>query len=121
MKVDAVLDLSAAEELSQLIAAGGGTMSLAAGDNINLSLPGDLSNLLPRLKEHKPELVALLRRRGCWIAHFPCCPKCGAYCLYRKGNVGRYECQRCGLQGIEERAARVASFLKDFKAPQRAM
>ena len=64
MKVDAVLDLSAAEELSQIIAAGGGTMSLAAGDNINLSLPGDLSNLLPRLKEHKPELVALLREAG---------------------------------------------------------
>jgi hypothetical protein len=118
MKADAVLDLSAAEELSQIIAAGGGTMSLA-GDNINLSLPGDLSNLLPRLKEHKPELVALLRQRGCWIAHFPCCPKCRSYALHRPGNAKLYECLTCRGQGIEERDARIASFLKDFKAPQR--
>ena len=121
MKVDAVLDLSAAEELSQIIAAGGGTMSLAAGDIIKLSLPGDLSSLLPRLKEHKPELVALLRRRGCWIAHFPCCPKCRSYALHRPGNAGLYECLTCRFQGIDERDARIASFLKDFKTPQRSV
>lgn len=114
------LDLSTAEDLAAAIERGGGTITLA-GDNIELFLPEGLGHLLPRLKEHKPELVALLRRRGGWIAHFPMCPKCGAYCLYRERNVGLYECQRCGLHGIEERDARFASFLADAKVPHAVM
>lgn len=112
--------LSVAEELATAIERAGGTMTLA-GDNVELFLPDDLAHLLPRLREHKPELVALLRHRGGWIAHFPMCPECGAYCLYREGNVGLYECQRCGLQGIEESAARIASFLADLRNMRKAM
>ena len=37
---------------------------------------------------------------------FPHCPRCASYALYRKGNIGDYECQTCGLQSIEESSAR---------------
>jgi hypothetical protein len=112
--------LPIAEELAIAVECGGGTMALA-GENIELFLPDDLAHLLPELNEHKPEIVALLRRIGGRIAHFPMCPKCGAYCLYRKGNAGLYECQRCGLLGIEERDARIASFLAEARIPQEVM
>jgi predicted RNA-binding Zn-ribbon protein involved in translation (DUF1610 family) len=91
------------------------------GENVELSLTDDVAHLLPELKEHKPEIVALLRRIGGRIAHFPMCPKCGAYYLWRRRNIGLYECQRCGLQGIEERDARIASFLVDSKTLRAVM
>jgi hypothetical protein len=59
--------------------------------------------------------------RGCWVAHFPCCPKCRSYALHRPVNAGLYECLTCRFEGIEERDARIESFLKDFKAPQRSV
>jgi hypothetical protein len=37
---------------------------------------------------------------------FPHCPKCAGYSLYRKNNVGSYECMTCGLQDISEEVAR---------------
>lgn len=37
---------------------------------------------------------------------FPHCPRCASYALYRKNNIGDYECQTCGMQGIEESTAR---------------
>jgi len=37
---------------------------------------------------------------------FPHCPRCASYALYRKNNVGTYECLTCELQGIDETAAR---------------
>lgn len=114
------LDSAIAEELAIAVERGGGTMTLA-GENIEVFLPDDLVHLVSELKEHKPEIVGLLRRVGGRIAHFPMCPKCGAYCLYRERNAGLYECQRCGLQEIEERDARIASFLADSRAPQRVM
>jgi Zn ribbon nucleic-acid-binding protein len=120
MTITAPLELSTAEELAIAVERGGGTMTLA-DENIELFLPDDLAHLLPELKEHKPEILALLRRIGGRIVPFPMCPKCGAYCLYRERDVGLYECQRCGLQGIEERDARIASFLADSRAPQRGM
>jgi predicted RNA-binding Zn-ribbon protein involved in translation (DUF1610 family) len=114
------LDSAIAEELAITVERGGGTMTLA-GENIELFLPDDLTHLLSELKEHKPEIVALLRRIGGRIADFPMCPKCGAYYLYRERNAGLYECQRCGLQGIEEHDARIASFLADARVPQGVM
>jgi Zn ribbon nucleic-acid-binding protein len=104
--------LSIAEGLAVAVVRGGGTMKLDGG-KVELFLPDDLAQMLPRLREHKPELIALLQRRGGWIACLPACPKCGAYCLHREYNIGLYECGHCGLQGIEERDARIASFLAD--------
>ena len=40
------------------------------------------------------------------IAAFPHCPRCCSYYLYRQDNIGAYECQTCGLSGIEESTAR---------------
>ena len=37
---------------------------------------------------------------------FPHCPRCASYALYRENNLGNFECQTCGLQGIEESLAR---------------
>ena len=74
MTADRVLGLSIAEDLAAAIERGGGTIALA-GENIKLFLPGDLSNLLPELKEHKPELVALLHRRGMLDCSLPVLPE----------------------------------------------
>jgi hypothetical protein len=37
---------------------------------------------------------------------FPHCPKCASYALYRKNNIGNYECRTCGLLDIPEEVAR---------------
>lgn len=37
---------------------------------------------------------------------FPHCSRCASYALYRRNNIGTYECMTCGLQGIEESTAR---------------
>jgi hypothetical protein len=37
---------------------------------------------------------------------FPHCPRCASYALYRQNNIGAYDCETCGLQGIEECTAR---------------
>jgi hypothetical protein len=112
------LDLLDAQDLAEAVAAGGGTLSLV-GDDAKLFLPGDHPNLLPMLKKHKLEIIVLLRLVGGWIARLPMCPKCRSYALHRKNNIGAFECLTCELQGIEERDARIASFLADSKAPQR--
>lgn len=43
---------------------------------------------------------------GEWVSILPHCPRCASYALYRKDNIGLYECQTCGLQEIEESTAR---------------
>jgi hypothetical protein len=86
MTIMAPSDLSIAEELTIAVKCGGGAMKLA-GENMELFLPDDLAHLLPELKEHKPQIVALLRRIGGRIIHFPMCPNCGAYCLYRERDA----------------------------------
>jgi Zn ribbon nucleic-acid-binding protein len=37
---------------------------------------------------------------------FPHCPRCASYALYRKNNVGIFECLTCGLEEITESTAR---------------
>jgi Zn ribbon nucleic-acid-binding protein len=66
-------------------------------------LPAELKECL---KAAKPEILAILRARGGRIANFPRCPTCKSYALYRRNNTGLYECQTCGLTGIEEQVAR---------------
>ena len=36
---------------------------------------------------------------------FAHCPKCFSFALYRPNNLGNYECQTCGLEGINEDVA----------------
>lgn len=88
--------MTAAEDLVITIERFGGVLELD-GDKLKCKLPDSLSCLLPRIKEHKAELVGLVRRRGGRIAHFPMCPKCGAYALYRKDNLEPYKCMVCKL------------------------
>lgn len=40
------------------------------------------------------------------VTVFPHCPRCASYALYRKNNLGDYECLTCGLLDIEESTAR---------------
>jgi Zn ribbon nucleic-acid-binding protein len=83
----------------------GGTLALS-GDTVKYRLPEDVAHLAGELKEHKPELIELLRRAGGRVATFPHCPKCASYALFREHNIGNYECLTCGLQNIGEQIAR---------------
>lgn len=44
--------------------------------------------------------------RNAQISSFPHCPRCLSYALYRRNNVGLYECLTCGMQEIDEATAR---------------
>jgi len=39
-------------------------------------------------------------------AVFPYCPRCASYALYRKNNIGNFECLTCELRDIPEEVAR---------------
>lgn len=84
----------------------GGVLKLEPDERIRILLPPGMESMTSILREHKPELLEILRQRGGRIAAFPHCPRCASYALYRKENLGDYECQTCGLQGIEESLAR---------------
>jgi transcription initiation factor IIE alpha subunit len=92
-------------ELVESVLRAGGVLKLA-GDTVRYRLPEDAAHLVDELKEHKPELIELLRRAGGRFAGFPHCPRCCSYALYRENNLGDYQCETCGLQGIEEHIAR---------------
>lgn len=108
-----------AAELIRSIVSAGGVLQLD-GDRVKYRLPADVAHLANELREHKPEVVELLRQAGDRIACFPMCPRCDAFCLHREGN-GLFECLRCGLQEIEEHTARIASFLAESRSPGRVM
>ena len=40
------------------------------------------------------------------LPSMPRCPQCASFALYRRNNVGTYECLTCDLAGIEETIAR---------------
>jgi hypothetical protein len=40
------------------------------------------------------------------LPSMPRCPQCAGFALYRRNNVGNYECLTCDLAGIEESIAR---------------
>jgi hypothetical protein len=86
-----------AETLIESVKAAGGTLTLA-GDTVRCWLPKDAEHLVDELRAVKPELIELLRKAGGRIAEFPHCPRCCSYALY--------ECETCGLKGIEEHIAR---------------
>jgi transposase-like protein len=58
------------------------------------------------LREHREELLEIVKARGGRVANFPHCPRCASFHLYRENNRGSYECQSCELRDIEESIAR---------------
>jgi Zn ribbon nucleic-acid-binding protein len=95
------------EEMADTIRRLGGVLKLE-GDNVRCSLPAAAVHFAGELRERKPELIALLKARGGRVANSPHCPRsrCASYALYRKDNIGTYECMTCGLLEIEETMAR---------------
>ena len=92
-------------ELIDAIKAKGGVLTLD-GNEIVYELPNEFAYLLGLLREQKSEVMCILKARGGRVANFPHCPECASYALYRKHNLGAYECLTCGLTGIEESMAR---------------
>lgn len=93
------------EDLVETVRQSGGVLRLD-GDTVRCSLPSAAARLAGELRERKPELISLLQRRGGRVANFPHCPRCASYALYRKDNIGAYECMTCGLWDIDEAGAR---------------
>ena len=93
------------EELADTVERAGGVLKLE-GDSVKCWLPKTAAHLAGELKEQKPAVITLLKTRGGRIATFPHCPRCASYALYRKDNIGAYECLTCGETGIEESTAR---------------
>lgn len=92
-------------ELVETIRKAGGVLTLD-GDGIECDLPPDTAHLLPLLRERKPEVIAILQVHGGRMAAFPHCPRCASYDLYRRDNLGTYQCESCGLVDIPEDVAR---------------
>jgi Zn ribbon nucleic-acid-binding protein len=94
-----------ASELVENIRQRGGVLMLD-GDSIKFQLPESVSHLVPLLRAEKAAIISILRARGGRVATFPHCPHCASYALYRKNNIGTFECQTCGIQDIDEAVAR---------------
>jgi Zn ribbon nucleic-acid-binding protein len=94
-----------AEALLNEVVCAGGVLRID-GDGVKILLPKSVTHLAEELKQHKPELIALLRAKGGRAANFPRCPACGSYALFREHNIGAYECLTCTLQNISEADAR---------------
>ena len=83
----------------------GGILELH-GDKLKCQLPKSAAHFVELLREHKQELIGIVRARGGRIATFPHCPRCASFALYRANNIGNYECETCGLRDIDPAAAR---------------
>lgn len=91
--------------LVEAVAAAGGVLALK-GEMLHFRLPDSAKHFAQALREQKADVLAVVRGRGGRVATFPHCPHCASYALYRKDNLGEYECLTCGLTGIEESTAR---------------
>ena len=93
-----------ATALVEAVAAAGGVLALK-GDSLHYRLPDSAAHLAQALREQKADVLAVVRGRGGRVATFPHCPSCASYYLWRS-DAGLFECQTCGLVGIEESTAR---------------
>jgi hypothetical protein len=105
--------MTVAEQLALEVERAGGTLELKGDGRISYEIPKGAEHLLPLLREHKEELISLLRRRAGRICAFPACPHCGSYHLWRHPADTQWECQGCGLAGILDADARKAGARKD--------
>jgi Zn ribbon nucleic-acid-binding protein len=94
-----------ASELVENIRQRGGVLTLD-GDSIKFQLPESASYLVTQLRAEKAAVISILRAHGGRVATFPHCPLCASYALYRKNNIGAFECQTCGMRDIDEAVAR---------------
>jgi hypothetical protein len=84
----------------------GAVLTLEAGERIKFQIPESAAPLMDLLARQKADVICILKAHGGRIATFPHCPHCASYALYRKDNIGSFECLTCGLQAIDEVAAR---------------
>jgi len=82
----------------------GGFVSSSPGQMQNFSDAPPPHNPQDRVSAPVSEELRLAQRPGGRV--FPHCPRCASYALYRRNNIGNYECMTCGLQDIEESTAR---------------
>lgn len=111
-----------AEVILENVRRAGGQVWAEEG-KLKYRLPATEAALLKVLKEAKPELLDFLSSHSAipytvpchtvgWLVNgkrvtvFPHCPRCASYALYRKDNIGDYECLTCGLLEIDESTAR---------------
>src|SRR5271168_4203853 len=93
-------------ELIDSLKSMGAVLALESGEKIRFRVPESAAPLISLLARHKAEVIAILKTHGGRIATFPYCPRCASNALYRKNNIGKFECQTCGLSDIDELAAR---------------
>jgi len=84
----------------------GAVLTLEAGEKIKFQVPESAAPLMGLLAQHKAAVVGILKTNGGRIANSPHCPRCASYALYRKNNIGAFECLTCGVLDIEEVRAR---------------
>jgi Zn ribbon nucleic-acid-binding protein len=97
--------MNSVPELIQAVETAGGRF-IVDGDRLGIVPKQAAVPVIDALREHKRELIDIVKARGGRVATFPHCPKCASYALYRRNNIGTYECMTCGLQDIEESTAR---------------
>jgi predicted RNA-binding Zn-ribbon protein involved in translation (DUF1610 family) len=110
--------MNSVPELIRAVESAGGRF-MVDGGRLGIVPATAAEPVMEELRQHKAELLAELARRPANIPHpagwlvngqrvtvFPHCPRCASYALYRKNNIGAYECLTCGLSGIEESIAR---------------
>jgi Zn ribbon nucleic-acid-binding protein len=94
-------------ELLDSVTRAGGVLELD-GEKLKVQLPKDAVRFADLLRQRKQDLIDIVRARSGRVANFPHCPRCASYFLYRRNNIGNYECQSCGLPDIDESTARRA-------------
>lgn len=107
-----------AAELVAAIKSQGGVLTLDGSGQIKCHLPKGALYMLELLREHKSEVIEIMKAHAGRIAAFPRCPRCTSYALYHRGNVGNYECLTCGLQDITEVTARRSNSLLPYPLTQ---
>jgi|SRR5271155_4614640 len=94
-----------AEELLDALKRAGSVLQID-GEHLACRLPKGTEHFVDLMRQHKPELMSIIRARGGRVATTPRCPECGSYYLYRENNIGNYECVSCELREIPEDVAR---------------
>lgn len=71
----------------------------------SLEKPGT-SRPVPSLSSTVEQKLHVARDASSPAYRFPSCPECHSFALYRRNNVGDYDCETCKAKGISELRAR---------------